>query len=240
MFCNNAVRKRSPASPRYRNAHEPIFTAHPSESLLSSPQTAPFYIDIVFPSRAFRLSAKYARICRQIGYAGLYVIFLVSPQRLTESVREEQARARAITTFPSKWHRMDFYPFYSSPSSPVVRYLHPIFSSLRGSSISSILLCARRPLYLFLDTCSIPSMSRTKDNVVANSRSNERWLYVARWVGCLRVRDMYRVGSGGCWWDRPRCIDDVNSLPRPSAFVGDAEGSLRGLILEICFIVMKL
>lgn len=38
---NNAVRKRSPTSPRYRDAHEPIFTAHPSESLLSSPQTVP-------------------------------------------------------------------------------------------------------------------------------------------------------------------------------------------------------
>lgn len=197
MLCNNAVRKRSPASPRYCNAHEPMFTAHPSESLLSSPQTAPFYTDVVFPSRAFRLSVKHAWICRQIGYAGLYVIFLVSPQRLTESVREEQARAQAITTFPSKWHGMDFYPFYSSPSSPVVRSFHPIFSSLRGSSISSILLCARRPsIYFLTHARSLRFLAQRIMSWRIWEVSRDGFTWLGEWV--VPVCATRRVGSGGC------------------------------------------
>lgn len=163
----------------------------------------------------------------------------MSPQRLTESVREEQARAQAITMFLSKWHRMDFYLFHSSSIIPRCSISPPDFLLVtRLFYLLYPIVRSHRPLYLFLDTCSIPSMSHTKDNVMANSRSNERWLYVVRWMGCPRVRDTYKIGSGGCWWDRPQCIDDVNSLPRPSAFAG--EGSSRGLILQICFIVMKL
>lgn len=198
MLCNNALRKQSPASPRYRNAHEPIFTAHPSESLLSSPQTAPNVLHRYRLSFARFSSLGKARADLPADWIRWFIRYFPCVAAKADRVctrGTSKSTGDNNVPFQVTWDGFLPLPPHHLPLFDLSTRFSPRYAALLSPIVRS------QTLYLFLDTCSIPSMSRTKDNVVANLRSIERWLYVARWMGCPCVRDTlaYRIGSGGRW-----------------------------------------
>lgn len=137
---------------------------HPGKPLPSSSRT-PLHIDLVFPF-SHPLFPRWGA-CADLPADWIRARFIRYFSRVAAKVDGNCVRgntsknAEAITTF---------HPSDEGSSQSTLR---TIFSSLRSLYPT---LCARRTLYLFLGTCSVPSVARTKVTLTlqrenANSRS---------------------------------------------------------------------
>lgn len=195
--------------------------------------TSPLHIDLVFPS--FHPSSTQGKSESARGFAGRLdtrVVYTLFFSRRGKGARGNTSEgAEAITMFLPSDEGSSNPPSTTFPL--VTRCLH-------------ISLCARRTLLLIPWHMLGLSDGSHKGNYNIGARGNGEF-EKHRKGGLLgaHARDTltYKVGSGGCWWDRSSTDRRRKFLPamlQPSAFARNVERSPRSSILEIRLIAMKL